>query len=118
MKSLSIAWSGRTTTLGTAALMAVALVCAPLGAVEKTLQNDSFSGTGLVDCILGQGFVEGEVAAARLTPAPADYPFELLSILILACPNGAQADLVVKVWEDDGSSLDPGDLRYEEIFTL
>ena len=92
--------------------------CAPLGAVEKTLQNDSFGGTGPVICITGQSFAEGEIAAARLTPAPTDYPFELLSVLILACPNGTQSDLVVKIWEDDGSSPDPGELRYEELFTL
>lgn len=118
MRSLSLAWPGRSAALGAAALVTASLLCAPLGAVEKTLQNDSFSGTGTVICVSGQSFGEGEIAAARFNPAPGDYPFQLLRILILACPNGAQADLVVKVWEDDGSSLDPGDLRYEEIFTL
>jgi hypothetical protein len=118
MRTRSTARSRRRVRFAAIALAAASLLCAPLGAVEKTLQNDSFTGTGPVICITGQSFAEGEIAAARLTPAPTDYPFELLSILILACPNGSQADLVVKVWEDDGSSPDPGDLRYEEIFTL
>jgi len=118
MRIRSLARSHRRFLSAAIAFAAASGLCAPLGAVEKTLQNDSFGGTGQVDCILGQSFAEGEVAAARLTPAPTDYPFELLRILILACPNGAQADLVVKVWEDDGSSQDPGDLRYEEFFTL
>jgi hypothetical protein len=118
MRTRSIARSRRRFLFAAIAFAAASVICAPAAAVEKTLQNDSFSGTGSVICVTGQSFGEGEIAAARFTPAAGDYPFELLRILILACPNGAQADLVVKVWEDNGSSLDPGDLRYEEIFTL
>jgi hypothetical protein len=118
MRTRSVARSRRRFRVAAIALAAASLLCVPAAAVERTLQNDSFGGTGPVICITGQSFAEGEIAAARLTPAPTDYPFELLSVLILACPNGAQADLVVKIWEDDGSSPQPGDLRYEEIFTL
>jgi hypothetical protein len=85
---------------------------------ELTLQNDSFSGTGSVICISGQSFAEGEMAAARFTAPPGAYPFQVQAIQVLACPLGTQADLVLKIWHDDGLSNEPGDLIYEEFFTL
>lgn len=104
--------------LAVVALVGAITLCTPASAIERVLQNDSFAGSGTVICVTGQSFAEGEMAAARFTPAPTDYPFQLLRVLILACPNGAQSDLVVKVWEDDGISADPGALRHEEIYTL
>jgi len=85
---------------------------------ELTLRNDGFSGTGSVFCVSGQGFAAGEIAAARFTANAGQYPFQILRIQVLACPSGTQADLVLKIWEDDGVSDEPGDLLYEEFFTL
>ena len=116
MRFLSLAWSGRTAALGAAALTAVALVCSPLGAVEKTLQNDSFTGIGDLMCI--PGFAVEEVGAARFTAAPSDYPFTVERIQVLLCPDGPSVDLVVKVWNDDGSSVNPGTLLWDEIVTF
>ncbi len=106
------------------AAIGVALVLAllswiPVGhGAELTLMNDSFSGSGSVFCVSGQGFVEGEIAAARFTADAGSYPFQILRVLVLACPAGTQSDLVLKIWEDDGVSDAPGDLLYEEFFTL
>jgi hypothetical protein len=116
MRSLSFAWSGRTAALGAAALAAVALVCSPLDAVEKTLQNDSFTGVGDLVCI--PGFAVEEIGAARFTAAPSDYPFTVERVQVLLCPDGPPVDLVVKVWNDDGSSVNPGTLLWDEIVTF
>ena len=94
------------------------LWCSPGLAAEQTLLNDSFSGSGSVLCISGQGFAAGEIAAARFTPPPGSHPFQILAVQVLACPLGTQADLVLKIWRDDGSSDEPGDLLYEDFFTL
>lgn len=94
------------------------LVAGPGPAVEKTLQNDSFSGSGTVNCVLGQSFAEGDIAAARFTPLPGDYPFQILEVQILACPPSTQGDLVLIIWQDDGVSNQPGTLLYDELFTI
>ena len=98
--------------------MVLAVIAAPATAVEKTLQNDSFSGTGSVTCVLGSSFAAGDIAAARFIPAPGDYPFQILEIHVLACPSGSQDVVALKIWEDDGFSNEPVDLLYEEFFTL
>jgi hypothetical protein len=95
------------------ALAAANLLSAPLGAVEKTLQNDSFTGVGDLVCIVGFG-VE-EIGAARFTAEPGDYPFTVERVQVLLCPDGPPVDLVLKVWSDDGSSVSPGTLLWEEI---
>jgi hypothetical protein len=98
---------------------ALMLVAAPAPAVEKTLQNDSFSGIGSINCVSGSSFsVPGEIAAARFTPDPGDYPVRILEVQVLACPPGAQDTLVLKIWEDDGVSNEPGVLLDEGAFTL
>ena len=77
------------------------LWCSPGLAAEQTLLNDSFSGSGSVLCISGQGFAAGEIAAARFTPPPGSHPFQILAVQVLACPLGTQADLVLKIWRDE-----------------
>lgn len=116
MRSLTTACLGRVVTVGAMALLAASLLCAPAAAVEKTLQNDSFTGVGDLMCI--PGFAVEEVGAARFTAAPSDYPFTVERIQVLLCPDGPPVDLVVKVWNDDGSSLNPGTLRWDEIVTF
>jgi len=85
-------------------------------AVEKTLQNDSFNGAGDLICELG--FVETEIGAARFTADPQDYPFTVERIQLILCPDGQAFQLTIKVWEDDGVSLAPGNLLHGEIYTL
>ncbi len=103
---------------GASLVVLFTLVAGPLLAVEKTLQNDSFSGSGTVNCVLGQSFAEGDIAAARFTPLPGDYPFQILEVQILACPPSTQGDLVLKIWQDDGVSNQPGTLLYADFFTI
>jgi len=69
---------------------------------EKTLQNDSFTGSGQIACQLGA--VEGEILAARFAPEPGDYPFTVKRIQVLVCPDGFTGTFLMTVWEDDGSS--------------
>ena len=100
---------------------AVALLIAtrpwvPALAVEMTLQNDSFTGVGDLACI--PGFAVEEIGAARFTAPPGSHPFTVERIQVLLCPDGPPVDLVVKIWRDDGSSLPPGTLLWEEIVTF
>ena len=102
-------------------LAAVALVLATLPgaaalAVEMTLANDSFTGVGDLMCI--PGFAVEEIGAARFSPPPGSYPFTVERIQVLLCPDGPPVDLVVKIWRDDGTSLPPGTLLWEEIVTF
>jgi len=116
MKTRSIARSRRRFLFAAIAFAAASLLCAPLGAVEKTLQNDSFTGVGDLVCI--PGFAVEEIGAARFTAAPSDYPFTVERVQVLLCPDGPPVDLVVKVWNDDGSSVNPGTLLWDEIVTF
>jgi hypothetical protein len=116
MRPLSITRQGRHAALAAGALVAMSFLPTPLDAVEKTLQNDSFTGVGNLYC--ETGFVIEEIGAARFTAEPGDYPFTVERIQVLLCPDGPPVDLVVKVWNDDGSSVNPGTLLWEEIVTL
>ena len=116
MRTLSITRQGRRAALATGALVAMSFLPTPLDAVEKTLQNDSFTGVGNLWC--ETGFVIEEIGAARFTAEPGDYPFTVERIQVLLCPDGPPVDLVVKVWNDDGSSVNPGTLLWEEIVTF
>jgi len=109
-------------TIYSAVGVALVIICLGWASVgftaELTLMNDSFSGSGSVFCVSGQSFAEGEIAAARFTADASSYPFQILRVQVLACPSGTQADLVLKIWEDDGVSDEPGNLLYEDFFTL
>jgi hypothetical protein len=98
------------------AVVAATLLVAPAGAIEKTLANDGFTGVGDLVCI--PGFAAGEIGAARFTAEPADYPFTLERVQVLLCPDGPAVDLVLKIWHDDGVSLGPGTLLWEEFVTF
>jgi len=100
------------------AMLFAGIASHPVVAVEKILQNDAFPGSGSVICVSGQSFFEEEIAAARFTPDPGDYPLQILEIQVLACPQGAQGELALKIWQDDGVSNQPGNLLHEEAFTL
>jgi len=112
----SSAWYQRRLPVTILLACAAALPAAPVGAIEKTLANDSFAGIGDLVCV--QGFAVEEIGAARFTADPGDYPFTIQRIQILLCPDGPAADLVLKVWQDDGSSLAPGTLMWEELVTF
>jgi hypothetical protein len=96
----------------------MAAVAVPGWTVEKILQNDSFSGVGTAYCVLPQSFQVGEIAAARFTPEPSDYPFQILEVQVLVCPDSAQQVIILNVWLDDGVSDQPGDNIHAEAFTL
>jgi hypothetical protein len=103
------------TVLSLQVIIAAFAVC-PAVAVEKTLQNDSFTGTGDLVCI--PGFAIGEIGAARFTGQPGDYPFTIKAVQVILCPDGPQVELVLNIWEDNGSSLNPGLLRFAELTTF
>jgi hypothetical protein len=84
--------------------------------IEKILQNDSFSGVGDLVCI--PGFAIDEYGAARFVVDPGDYPFTIKRIQVILCPDGPPVDLVLSIRQDDGSSLDPGPVLYEEFATF
>jgi hypothetical protein len=98
------------------AVMVLMLGAAPCSGAEIILQNDGFVPPGELVCI--PGFDVGEIGAARFEATPQDYPFTLERIQVIICPDGPAANLVVKVWQDDGSSVAPGDLLHEDIYTL
>ena len=98
--------------------MVLAVIAAPATAVEKTLQNDGFPGSGPVICVTGSSFADGDIAAARFTPAPGDYPFQILEIQVLACPQNTDGELILNIWQDDGVSNQPGINLYDEVFTI
>ncbi|HOC44082.1 MAG TPA: hypothetical protein PKJ99_13785 [Thermoanaerobaculales bacterium] len=98
------------------ALLIATLPCSAARAVEMTLANDGFTGAGDLWCI--PGFAVEEIGAARFTVPPGSHPFTVERVQVLLCPDGPPVDLVVKVWNDDGSSLGPGELLWEEIVTF
>ena len=89
------------------------LVAGAALSAEKTLQNDGFTGAGDLVCI--PGFAIEEIGAARFTAQPEDYPFTIKRIQVILCPDGPPVDLVLKIWQDDGSSLNPGASLYSEF---
>lgn len=99
------------------AVVILALAAAsPAGALEKTLANDSFTGAGDLVCV--PGFAAGETGAARFTAEPADYPFTIQRVQVLLCPDGPAVDLVLHIWADDGTSVAPGTVLWEEFVTF
>lgn len=65
MRTRSIARTRRRFRFAAIALAAARLLCAPAVAVEKTLQNDSFTGVGDLVCI--PGFESGDTGAWSAT---------------------------------------------------
>jgi len=92
------------------------LATGPVTGIEKTLQNDSFSDDGDLVCVMG--FVTDEIGAARFSAEPGDYPFTIKKIQVILCPDGPPLEMVLRVWEDDGSSLNPGASLYSEFVTF
>jgi hypothetical protein len=103
------------TVLSLHVIISATAVC-PAFAVEKTLQNDSFSGAGQLTCL--PGFAVDEFGAARFEADPGDYPFTIKRIQVIVCPDGPPVELILSIREDDGSSLDPGPVLYEELATF
>lgn len=83
----------------------------PASAQIVYLQNDSFVGGGLA---CQPGFVEGEGMAARLTATPTQYPYTIQSVRVLGCGAGFYG-VVVRLYQDDGASLNPGPLIWESV---
>lgn len=100
----------------TMAVTGMALAVPSAHAGTKTLQNDGFTGIGSVACQIGAA--EGEILAARFSGESGDYPFTIEGVLALVCPASSSGFFVVKVWEDDGVSLQPGALLYSELYQL
>jgi hypothetical protein len=102
------------------------LACAGLGlavvgagearGATKTLQNDGFDGSGAVACQTGAA--QDEILAVRLTPDPTDYPFQIKTIIALVCPPGQQGFAYLRIWADDGQSLEPGAEIYTGEFSI
>jgi len=98
-------------------VIAAGLSWSPIAlSVEKILQNDSFTGAGQVACQVGSE--EGEILAARFTPDPGDHPFTVEKIQVLICPDGIPGAFTMTVWQDDGVSLLPVDVLYQDFFPM
>lgn len=102
--------------LATIAVTGLALAVASAHAGTKILQNDGFTGIGLVVCQLGAA--EGDILAARFSADPGDYPFTIEEVHVMVCPAGPTGFFVLHVWEDDGVSLQPGSLLYSDLYQL
>lgn len=94
-------------------MLLILLTAAPAGAVLKELSNDSFAGAGTLTCVLG--FAEAESAAARLTADPGDYPYEIKRVRMLICPEPTSGFVILRIYEDNTGTPEPGSLLYEEI---
>jgi hypothetical protein len=95
------------------AVLLVFTMAVPAGAVVKELANDSFAGIGSVTCQIG--FVEGEVAASKLTADPGDYPYQILKIRMHICPASTSGFVILRLSEDNTGTVLPGPTIYEEI---
>jgi hypothetical protein len=90
-------------TLAIAAAVLSATVAADAQAL-KFLQNDDYTG-GAFSCNSSLG--PSEMLAARFTASPADYPYRIDRIRVLACSSTVDA-FAVDIWQDDADTLDPG----------
>lgn len=98
------------------AVMLTLIIAAPAGAAVKELSNDSFSGIGSVTCQIG--FVEGESAAAKLTADPGDYPYRVLKVRMHICPASTSGFVILRLYEDNSGTVQPGAILYEEIVQI
>jgi hypothetical protein len=81
-------------------LALIAPLAGPGRAAEVWLQNDDYVGGAFV-CV--SGFAADETAAAKFTPLPAHYPFQILTVRVLAC-GGGQDTYVVELYADNEDS--------------
>src|SRR5262245_39089873 len=92
--------------LGLAILSAFA---PPAGAQVVFLQNDSFV-SGSVNCYRGIG--DQESMAAKFTATPSQYPYTIDRIRVFGC-GGGQNPYDVFIYQDNGSSANPGTLIWQ-----
>ena len=108
-------WHSRFWTRIGVILALVGVVSAPVSAERKIIQNDSFTGSGILTGYAA--FAEQEYVAATFTVDPADYPFriEKVQTLVLADLPGTIAMVSVTVWEDTGTSV-PGTVLHTSTY--
>jgi len=84
------------------------------------LQNDSWD-LG-ENAYYQQGFIEGEIMAAKFTAEEDQYPYQMRKVRVLVGdggPGGAYGAFVLHIWEDNGGTTDPGDLLvYHDSYQL
>jgi hypothetical protein len=90
-------------------VVVVALASWAALAGTKIIQNDRYPGSGPVQQI---GFAEYEGAAVLFTPAPAEYPFDIVAVDVLAVPYGStapgsQGAWLIDLWDESMGTLRP-----------
>lgn len=109
---------GRATTFFTpvAVALSTVVVVGVADATIKELSNDGFDGLGSVTCQVG--FAAGEVAAAKLTAQPGDYPYQIRKIRMFVCPASTSGFVVLRLSEDNSGTVAPGPILYEEVVSV
>ena len=100
-------------------LFGSALMIQPAQCDFKWLQNDSFSGFG--DVTFVGGFIQDEMMAVRFEADPADYPFDIMRVQVLVgdgASGGTVGGFTMTIYEDDGTSMNPGATLYSEGYQL
>ncbi|MBN1357074.1 hypothetical protein JXA40_12500 [bacterium] len=104
----------------TATVMLMILITVPvLHADIKELKNDGYIEGG--SAYYQQGFVAGEIMAAKFTADPADYPYQLTMVRVLVGDGGmggTTGAFVLHIWEDTGATAPGTALITPESFQL
>ena len=79
---------------------------APSQAAQVWLQNDSYVEPNPFNCQIG--FEADETVAAKFTAAPADYPYRIQTVRVLACGGGFDA-YAVEIYADNEDMTAPPD---------
>ena len=114
MQHRAVSW--KPLSRGLAVMLLALPFAVPAAAAVKELANDSFSGIGSIACQLG--FLEGESGAVRLTADPGDYPYRVEKVRMLICPSGSSGTVILRLYEDNTGTVNPGLQLFEEIFQV
>jgi hypothetical protein len=87
----------------------------PAMAHDTTLQVDGY--TSGQNAAFQSGFIAGEIGAVRLTP-PGPFPMQLKEVLFLFGGTSAQAQLVLRIYDDSAGTLNPGVELFSDTYLV